>query len=583
MRIGGLVKRCFVFLVVAMVLAGNAVSGLKKVNVQGKLTQTDGVTPITGSHDITLKVYDASNALVFAEKHLGVDLGTTGLLNIQLGQGAQLINPPNIALDSVTFDEQYYLGISVDAEAEMTERQTLGASPYSLGSVGDFNVGQTLVTNKLDSRGDSLLYSSNLPYSEGLSVFYTAGAATGGGLNFHLGAVGAVPSATSLKGYLRVRGNNGNIVLGRFNNGVESTPIEISNATGDVYLNAASGKVGIGTTSPAEKLTVWGGVGSFGSAYNGGRIYIGNDDGLRLSINTDGARNMKLAAGSGILELNTNNVSFGGYGIWKSNGYVGIGTDTPDKKFTVVDNVANGYTEPVKFNNPGANAAVFGSGIGLNIGNGSVIKSIVDDTFNTQNGGQALEIWNDSGGGNWIKSMKVCKSGSVVINQTGLVHGANLEVGGIIYASGQMVAPAFNLTSDERLKQNISEFNDSVLDKISQVKIIKYNWDKSKIFTKDMLPQKANKIVEHDEKGVERVKYQDIETTEIPTYLDAQEIGFSAQQLEGQFPALVETRVDGYKGIAFNRLVAVMFKAIQEHQAEIMALKKEIAALKLNR
>ncbi|OGS28263.1 MAG: hypothetical protein A2297_10220 [Elusimicrobia bacterium RIFOXYB2_FULL_48_7] len=58
-------------------------------------------------------------------------------------------------------------------------------------------------------------------------------------------------------------------------------------------------KVGIGTTEPAEMLTVWGGKGSFGSAYSGGRVYVGDDDGTNVKIYTDGTRNLRFQAGSG--------------------------------------------------------------------------------------------------------------------------------------------------------------------------------------------------------------------------------------------------------------------------------------------
>jgi hypothetical protein len=101
-----------------------------------------------------------------------------------------------------------------------------------------------------------------------------------------------------------------------------------------------SGNVGIGTTAPGEKLTVWGGVISAGSAYSGGRIFIGDDDGTNIKIYTDGTRNLKLYAGGDIIL--DDNVNFPGSGIWNSTGNVGIGTTNPGAKLDVRGDVLIG-------------------------------------------------------------------------------------------------------------------------------------------------------------------------------------------------------------------------------------------------
>jgi hypothetical protein len=57
------------------------------------------------------------------------------------------------------------------------------------------------------------------------------------------------------------------------------------------------------------------------------------------------------------------------------------------------------------------------------------------------------------------------------------------------------------------------------------------------------------------------------------------QIGFVAQELEKVVPEAVSGD-DGSKGVAYGNLTAVLAKAIQEQQAEIESLKKEIEALK---
>lgn len=108
---------------------------MNKINVQGKLTQSDGVASLAGTHDIILRLYDApmGGNLRFAERHNVVELGTTGVFNLMMGQGV-VLSSPNVVLDNLAFNTQYYLSIAVDAEPEMNERQVLGTSAYAAGA-----------------------------------------------------------------------------------------------------------------------------------------------------------------------------------------------------------------------------------------------------------------------------------------------------------------------------------------------------------------------------------------------------------------------------------------------------------------
>jgi len=99
--------------------------------------------------------------------------------------------------------------------------------------------------------------------------------------------------------------------------------IVFSNGVNERMRIKNTGFVGIGTSLPGEKLTVWGGIGSFGSASAEGRVCIGADDGTDVGIYTDGNRNLKLDAG--------NNIWF--------NKKVGIGTANPETILDVVGNI----------------------------------------------------------------------------------------------------------------------------------------------------------------------------------------------------------------------------------------------------
>jgi len=158
-------RRVFVFLVQVVFLAilvANVHAGYKQLNIQGKLTDNAG-NPITGSHDMYFKIYDSSEngTMLWSETHI-VDLGISGLYNVVLGAGSTL-------LDNLSFNAQYYVAISVDGE-EMTPRQMLTASPYALGSIGDFNAKNSISAGNNISVGNNLYVASQTVMSGELFV-----------------------------------------------------------------------------------------------------------------------------------------------------------------------------------------------------------------------------------------------------------------------------------------------------------------------------------------------------------------------------------------------------------------------------
>ncbi|MCB0743919.1 MAG: tail fiber domain-containing protein [Ignavibacteriae bacterium] len=55
---------------------------------------------------------------------------------------------------------------------------------------------------------------------------------------------------------------------------------------------------------------------------------------------------------------------------------------------------------------------------------------------------------------------------------------------------------------------------------------------------------------------------------------DKKQIGLIAQEVEKVFPELVHTREDGYKGVEYSKLTAVLIEAVKEQQIKIDDLKK---------
>jgi hypothetical protein len=58
---------------------------------------------------------------------------------------------------------------------------------------------------------------------------------------------------------------------------------------------------------------------------------------------------------------------------------------------------------------------------------------------------------------------------------------------------------------------------------------------------------------------------------------DKNNIGFIAQELEKQFPELVNTNANGTKGVKYQNAVAILFEAVKEQQKQIEELKKQVA------
>ena len=97
------------------------------IPVQGFLTDS-AVTPLEGSHDISLTLYDADvgGVTLFAETQTVLVEG--GLAVIYLGSESTL----NLA----TFRDNgtVYLGFQIGTDAEMTPRFPVGSTPFGRGA-----------------------------------------------------------------------------------------------------------------------------------------------------------------------------------------------------------------------------------------------------------------------------------------------------------------------------------------------------------------------------------------------------------------------------------------------------------------
>ncbi len=236
----------------------------------------------------------------------------------------------------------------------------------------------------------------------------------------------------------------------------------------------------------------------------------------------------------------------------KADGNIGIGSETPDKKLTVIGDIsasallyasssnANGSnyntllvdTNTGRFYHTGSYGGGGGGG-GTTVsandgGSGASLTDItVDGTTFSVGGG----FWqNHSNGVELVTSADNVGIGSAPSN----THKLSVNGNGVF--SGDVIA---YYTSDKRLKDNIKPIEDPI-GKIKQIGGYSFDWN-----------DKQN------------------------TY-EGTDFGVIAQEIEEVLPSLVQTREDGFKGVKYDKIVSLLIEAVKDQQKQIDELKKLI-------
>ncbi|MCJ7578351.1 MAG: hypothetical protein MUO91_07855 [candidate division Zixibacteria bacterium] len=381
----------FIFgLIILVFFASLSLAGIPKlINYQGMLTGSDGKTPVTnGNYSLTFKIYGSESGTdsLWREYHSTVLL-TNGLFSVILG-GLTTLNLP--------FDTTYWLGIKVGTDPELSPRAQLTSVGYayraavsdsaikaiSAGSGGGWTddgtvVRLTTVTDKVGigttapqvklSLGTDLT-PKKLALWDGVNDFY--------GLGVELGRITVYTNNTEKMTILA----NGNVGIGTTSPGkllhlygainprimVEAPsgqPPEFNLKRGDyafnLYMNSGNdlvfwsggdrvtftdnGNVGIGTTSPEQKLHV-AGIGRFD--LGGGQVSISTPLGWPgiIALSSNGHRR-DISFNDNGLYIATSSSASGpsadnGITILE-NGNVGMGTTNtnPSQRLTVRGNI----------------------------------------------------------------------------------------------------------------------------------------------------------------------------------------------------------------------------------------------------
>lgn len=119
------------FLAVILFIAFSAYAAVPQtINYQGYLTDIAG-NPINGNVTMTFKIYNIQSGGTALWTETQTVAASNGIYNVILG---------SVNIVNLVFDTQYWLGITVGADAEMAPRQKLTSVPYSFRAENANNV-----------------------------------------------------------------------------------------------------------------------------------------------------------------------------------------------------------------------------------------------------------------------------------------------------------------------------------------------------------------------------------------------------------------------------------------------------------
>ncbi len=271
----------------------------QSITVQGVLRDPAGRTVVDGSHMVIFRLYDAeSGGTELWSEHHGSVLTTHGVFAANLGQ--------TNSLASLSFTDNYWLGIQVDDGTEISQRMQLQSAPNATAvtgsanivpSTGNVGIGTLNPTRQLEVNGS------------GLQRIKVASSNDQAGISFESDGAG---EATILSP-----------------SGTDDIRFYVGEA--DRVAVTSNGRVGIGTTEPVEALHVAGG------SYFEATLRLMNDGGYNeIDFNNTGNLHIK---SKGTDDSNPLSIL-----TMEPTGNVGVGTDTPSEKLDVAGNlkISNG-------------------------------------------------------------------------------------------------------------------------------------------------------------------------------------------------------------------------------------------------
>jgi hypothetical protein len=412
------------------------------------------------------------------------------------------------------------------------EIKTYAGYDINLMPAGNVGIGDDNPPNKLSVKGSS----TDLLYLEGDGITSNS----------------IIQSATG--GSTRIRSAGGKV---EFYTGGANNSSSASGADFAMAINSNQ-RVGIGTSSPGRQLTVYGeGVIRLDSA--------SADPGI--DFNTAGTSDMQIRyrGASDKLQVYSYGTSTNLMTIQKSNGFVGIGTESPYEKLDVKS--ASSTSPAIVANGAAANGCInmahgyagqngdyvntYGtqySSIATVIGFGVKPSTTANDTFlcsaDNANFVRGALVIDDE-----LRFWTAGAQTGTLNNNITMTERFRLTPSGVGHFDNDVVAYS-STVSDKRLKENITTI-DNALDKVMALRGVEYDWTAT------------------SRKGTH-------------------DIGLVAQEVEEVIPELVtehelctgdfggEGNEKTFKTVNYDKMVGVLIEAIKEQQQQINELKEKL-------
>nr|QMP83771.1 MAG: hypothetical protein [Caudoviricetes sp.] len=434
-------------------------------------------------------------------------------------------------------------GNTVFSSLRTTGNTTLGNSSDDVLTV---NGGSLVFANNVTISGNTT-FSNTVTISANTSVtnLSSSGVVSGTGFSTYLASPPAIGGTTPAAGNFTSLGATGNVTLGdasgdtlTINGTAVSCPNNLNFDSNTLFIDATNNMVGIGTSSPGAKLDI------VGASSNQIRVGTAATEHYRIGRN----------ASDGLLDFYGSQTGFQGYrfggidGTWatiNSSGNLGLGVTpsawTTGFKAVQISSLSTLYQDSV------SNTIL--SNNSENVGNVNKYITTAGASLYLQNAGQHLWFTAPSGtagslingSGSFTQAMTLTAAGELLIGTTTDNGAYLLQVNSQIWATNATIA-----TSDARLKENVAPIQNALF-AINKMEPVAFDFIQGTAYNLD----------------------------------SARQTGFIAQDLQAaianeEYADCVVKECGPYLGVAYEKLIPVLVKSIQELSARLETLENKV-------